>query len=149
MKKKLVNRCLALLGFSAATTACDYRVMYGCPFPEPQIIFDGYNFEVNVTDQKEGYLNDIRISVIDMKAEQPDTLVQLQTNYFGKCDFNIPAETPSDYEELKVVADDLDGTQNGGDFKSAHTFVFPKDDLVIKEYKVILPVKFQLEKKEQ
>lgn len=151
MKRSFVNKCLALLGYSAAATACGYgEVMYGPPMPDfKDSHFDGYNFEVSVTDQKGGYLNDIHISVINMKAEQPDTLARHQTDFFGKCRFNIPAETAADYEELKVVAEDLDGTQNGGDFRAAHTFVFPEADWAVKDSKLVIPVKFQLEKKEE
>lgn len=130
MKSKLALKLLSLLGFSSIATACDDDFNHFTPQP-PMYGTPSANYVLNVEvrNVENNYpINGIRVSVIRRydDASQPDTLYRKKTDEDGlaKLQFrNFPTNTH------EIVAEDVDGSENGGTFSSASTeIVFTASD---------------------
>ena len=132
MKRSLVSKLLMLLGFTTVATACDpdkvwggQAPMYGLPFPAPEYGCPYAEFIFN-TEVKDGEtdtpIEGIRVSVVYRYdgISQVDTITTALTSADGKALLRFD-DYPTDTHEL--VADDIDGEENGGDYNSASTIV--------------------------
>lgn len=132
MYNKFVKWLFGVLGFSGAVTACDkigdpFRepvAMYGCPSAD-------YVFNVDIVDgENDAPIEGIRVSSIarftgerwDEEQQKVvsgtfvDTLAAGLTSADGKVVLRY-GEFPVDKHE--IVADDIDGTENGGNYNSS------------------------------
>lgn len=127
MKTELASKIFALLGFSAMATSCDDvygPIMYGCPpAPEYGCPYATYVANVEVSDSNDTPIEGIRVSLTsaNLTSEWPskvDTLAVGLTDKDGRCTLS------NDISDIvTVVADDIDGIQNGGKFESQNTIV--------------------------
>ena len=138
MKNKLIYKILALLGFTTAATGCEIgKVMYGSPVivPGPDMYgcpYAEYVANIDVTDKENTPLAGIRVGqVVTYKTKDQtitDTLIMGATNYNGRFtlqgeDFSLPT--------WKLVIEDVDGEENGGEFAPADTtIVFDEEEYV-------------------
>jgi putative lipoprotein (rSAM/lipoprotein system) len=130
MNFKFVKWALGVLGFSAMTSSCekiddiigdDMVCMYGCPSAD-------YVFNIEVEDKDSGdKLEGVRVStlrryeVTDWGTEGNPTTTQVDTLARGITDKDgklVLSYNVFPVESLEVVADDIDGQENG-DYASA------------------------------
>lgn len=135
MNNKFVRWIMALLGFSAVANSCafDAPAMYGCPSAD-------YNFDIEVLNaEDDSPITGIRVSAITSKENMywdnttgmatyetvTDTLCRGYTTSNGKVQL-IFNEFP--LNEHTIVADDVDGSANGGKFTSERTTITLNND---------------------
>lgn len=131
MNCKFVRWILGILGFSTAATSCELiedvvlaPAMYGCPSAD-------YVFNVEIEDMEgDTPINGVRVSVVERGQRQYwnselgidyyepyiDTLAVGVTAQDGKVMLKYNG-FPRDKHE--IVADDVDGAENGGNYASA------------------------------
>ena len=145
MKRALISKILMLLGFSTVATSCDpdnnddwgdQVAMYGCPMAT-------YIANVEVKDgATDTPIEGIRVSSVfrftgeywDEKrgevvyGEKVDTIATALTNADGKAQLEWVRDI---FENGSLVADDIDGEANGGEYNSASTTITTdRDDYV-------------------
>lgn len=131
MNSKFVKWLLGVLGFSSVATSCDVvddifgfgAAMYGCPSAD-------YVFNVEVEDLESGDpIEGIRVSAVERGTRERwdsetgnsyaesyiDTLAVSTTSADGKVMLRYNTFPRNEHE---IVADDVDGTENG-DYASA------------------------------
>ncbi|MBR4851900.1 MAG: radical SAM-associated putative lipoprotein [Tidjanibacter sp.] len=125
MKAKLTAKLLALLGFSTAANSCEALSEIGgggnlCMYGTPSAT---YIINAEVVDEEEKPIHGIKVSVITENSyEIPEAL----TDFHGKCTIKY---TGWPQNEIKLVAEDIDGTANSGEFESANAFaLFDSND---------------------
>lgn len=127
MKSKLLKFLMVALGFGAYTS-CDGPDMYGCPMPAPEYgcPYAEYNFDVDVIDsENDAPIEGIRVSVIEKYSEQfTDTLAVGLTQPNGKVRLQV-GRMPTDKHTL--VADDIDGEENGAYDSASVIITTPQD----------------------
>lgn len=124
MKQRIQQILMALLGF-AGYTACSSVDMYGCPPPAPEYgcPFAEYVVNAEIKDSEtDSPIEGIRVSVVNRYegSRYVDTLATGLTSANGKALLQFSNLPQTSHE---VVADDIDGEANGGDYNSASTTV--------------------------
>ncbi len=127
MKSKLALKLLSLLGFSTAVASCEIVNEWGgggavCMYGTPSA---DYVFNVDVKDvENNAPIEGIRVSAISrnnyVSPARVDTLISGQTLADGKVKLSF-GDFPKN--EFEVVADDIDGAENGGEFSTASTTI--------------------------
>lgn len=132
MKSKLLIKLLSLLGFSTVAASCEQIeeiiggggavCMYGTPSAS-------YVFNVEVKESTgDTPIEGIRVCVIDRhNTYNPETgehdIPHIDTLQVGTTDANGKATLFLDHtwplSKHEIAADDIDGGENGGEFKSA------------------------------
>ena len=136
MKRSLVSKLLMLLGFTTVATACDpdkfwggQAPMYGSPFPAPEYgcPYAEFIFNAEVKDgETDTPIEGIRVSVVQRYDENyTDTLSMGLTAADGKVKLQFGGYPTNEHE---IVADDIDGEANGGDYNSVSTTITTDSD---------------------
>ncbi len=135
MKSKLLKFLMVALGFGAYTS-CDSPDMYGCPTPPPRPApeygcpYAEYNFDVDIVDsENDAPIEGIRVSAVQRyitnDLNNVDTLATGLTSAEGKVRLQFGA-FPTDKHEL--VADDIDGEENGAYDSASVIITIPQDE---------------------
>ena len=141
MKSRVVKWLLGVLGFSSMTTSCEtiediFRgpvAMYGCPSAD-------YVFNVDVVDsENDAPIKGIRVSAIEKREQQYwdsetgratydtliDTLARGVTDANGRVVLNT---NTFPHDKHTIVADDVDGEQNGSFHSSSVVLTTTSED---------------------
>ena len=130
MKNRLLRWLLGILGFSTVATSCDpnktggglgdQAAMYACPMA-------AYVANIEVKDgATDTPIEGIRVSALIRYDENyTDTLTTSLTDAKGKA---ILEWTTDIFNNGTIVADDIDGEANGGEYNSASTTLSTSSD---------------------
>lgn len=135
MNNKVVRIILTILGFSTVATSCESFIndsgggmtnAYGCPSAD-------YSYNIDVLDSDTfAPIEGIRVSIIDPHTQElwdeatetiytkdvVDTLASGISGSDGTLTLTLKHQS-IETREHTIVAEDIDGEENGGDYKSA------------------------------
>ena len=148
---KIISGLLALLGFSG----CDEigKEMYGVPqplmygSPEVQFVVKGA-----VTDADEKPLENVRI-VLKIKDDEPvegryDRRVYRDTVYTDAKGEFLTNTRPRVPLPMELIATDIDGAENGGEFESLSEEFHVNENMAFEEGRLVKTIDFTLTEKE-
>lgn len=140
MKSKFLIKLLSLLGFSTVATSCELVNEIGgggavCMYGSPSA---SYVFNVDVKDADTNTpIEGMRVSVVreislynketgKHDIEALDTLAYELTNDKGKATLFLDRDLPT--SSHLIIADDIDGAENGGLYSTVSTEVLTQAD---------------------
>ncbi len=132
MKNKILTRLLALLGFSACNPFSNGGSptpdMYGVPVPEYGAPYVDFTVKGQVSGEDAGPLKNIRV-VLKPYADNDYSNDTVATGSSGNYEFKKQWWDSSGNFTVQVIAEDIDGDDNGGSFAKKVTQVpFAKSD---------------------
>ena len=120
----LLARVIALLGF-VSVSSCEQALMYGpapCMYgPMPERTNNGCRLEASVTDEQGNGIEGIRLTVRNLGSNVVMDYEPVYTDADGKVVVLYKVPRGYEYDDFvsgTVLAEDIDGAENGGEFES-------------------------------